>query len=66
MPIPPTIRMLRAASELAALRRDSGRPIDSEVLRRWAREAADMSGDDATVAAVWIETDPLAGRLHAG
>jgi serine/threonine protein phosphatase PrpC len=49
--------MLRAAGELAALRRDSGRPIGSEVLRQWAREAADTSGDDATVAAVWIETD---------
>jgi hypothetical protein len=26
------------------------------VLTRWAREAAEVSGDDATVAAIWIET----------
>jgi hypothetical protein len=58
--------MLRAAGELAALRRDSGRPIGSEVLRRWAREAADVSGDDATVAAVWIETDLSDDRTRTG
>jgi serine/threonine protein phosphatase PrpC len=54
--------MLRAAGELASLRRDSGQPIAPEVLTRWAREAAEVSGDDATVAAVWIETAPRAGR----
>lgn len=58
--------MLRAAGELAALRRETGRPIGSDVLRRWAREAADVSGDDATVAAIWIQTDPLADRTSAG
>jgi hypothetical protein len=58
--------MLLAASELAALRRESGRPIGSEVLSRWAREAADVSGDDATVATVWIETAPLPSRTRAG
>jgi serine/threonine protein phosphatase PrpC len=49
--------MLRAARELAAHRRESGQPIGAEVLSRWAREAADVSGDDATVAVVWIETE---------
>jgi hypothetical protein len=48
--------MLRAASELVAMRRETGRPIGSDVLTKWAREAADVSGDDATVAAIWIET----------
>jgi hypothetical protein len=48
--------MLRAASELAAMRRETGRPIGSDVLTKWARDAADVSGDDATVAAIWIET----------
>lgn len=48
--------MLRAAGELAQLRRDSGQPIAPDVLNRWAREAADVSGDDATVAVIWIET----------
>ena len=57
--------MLRAASELAALRRDTGQPIGSDVLSRWARDAANVSGDDATVAAVWIETAPH-GRSNAG
>jgi len=50
--------MLRAAAELATLRRDTGEPIGSDVLGQWAREAADVSGDDATVAAVWIESGP--------
>jgi hypothetical protein len=58
--------MLRAARELAALRRDSGRPIGSDVLNRWAREAADVSGDDATVAAIWIETALGVGPTRAG
>lgn len=48
--------MLRAARELAAHRRESGQPIGADVLSTWAREAADVSGDDATVAVVWIET----------
>lgn len=48
--------LLRAASELATLRRESNQPIGSDLLNKWAREAADVSGDDATVAAVWIET----------
>jgi serine/threonine protein phosphatase PrpC len=48
--------MLRAASELAALRRESGQPIGSDVLSKWAREAADVSGDDATIATVWLQT----------
>ena len=34
----------------------AGRPLDAAVLSQWAREAADVSGDDASVAAVWIET----------
>lgn len=50
--------MLRAARELAAHRRDSGRPISADMLTAWAREAADVSGDDATVAVLWIETAP--------
>jgi hypothetical protein len=58
--------MLRAASELAALRRESGRPVGSDVLGQWAREAANVSGDDATVAAVWIETVAEAGPRRAG
>jgi hypothetical protein len=53
--------MLRAAAELAALRRESGLPIGSDVLTHWARDAAAVSGDDATVAAVWIETVPWDG-----
>ncbi|HEY7046215.1 MAG TPA: protein phosphatase 2C domain-containing protein [Jatrophihabitantaceae bacterium] len=57
--------MLRAATELAELRRDSGRPIGSDVLNRWAREAADVSGDDATVAAIWIETAATGGMARA-
>lgn len=48
--------MLRAASELTGMRRELGRPIESETLSKWAREAADVSGDDATIAAIWIET----------
>ena len=28
----------------------------ADVLNRWAREAAEVSGDDATVAVIWIET----------
>jgi serine/threonine protein phosphatase PrpC len=48
--------MLRAASELAQLRRESGQPIEADLLANWAREAADVSGDDATIAAIWIET----------
>ena len=31
-------------------------PIGAEFLTAWAREAAGVSGDDATVAAIWIET----------
>lgn len=58
--------MLRAASELVALRRDSERPIGSDVLSQWAREAADTSGDDATVAAIWIGTTPGVGPARAG
>lgn len=58
--------MLRAATELVALRRESGRPIGTDVLSRWAREAADVSGDDATVATVWIETSASAGVPRAG
>jgi hypothetical protein len=48
--------MLRASSELAELRRETGQPIGVDVLSKWAREAAEVSGDDATVATVWIET----------
>ena len=48
--------MLRAARELAAHRRDSDQPISADTLTTWAREAADVSGDDATVAVLWIET----------
>jgi hypothetical protein len=53
---PSSDSMLRAADELTTLRRESGVPLTAHVLTQWARSAADVSGDDATVAAVWIET----------
>lgn len=48
--------MLQAASQLAELRRTSGRRLPEEVLQQWTREAAEVSGDDATVAVLWLET----------
>jgi serine/threonine protein phosphatase PrpC len=53
---PTSDSMLRAAAELTTLRRESGVPLTSDVLTQWARSAAEISGDDATVAAIWIET----------
>lgn len=53
---PSSDSMLRAADELATLRRESGAPLTAEVLTQWAQTAAEVSGDDATVAAIWIET----------
>jgi serine/threonine protein phosphatase PrpC len=53
---PSSDSMLRAADELTTLRRESGAPLTTDVLTQWARSAAEISGDDATVAAIWIET----------
>jgi serine/threonine protein phosphatase PrpC len=56
--------LLRAATELAALRQQTGRPIGPDVLTRWARDAAGVSGDDATVAAIWVETTVARPAAH--
>src|SRR5664279_209365 len=50
----PTSEALPAAAAQLVTTRSSGR-FDRDVLQRWVEDAAEVSGDDATLAAVWID-----------
>jgi len=56
----PTSEALPAAAAQLVTTRSSGR-FDRDVLQRWVEDAAEVSGDDATLAAVWIDLSAADG-----
>lgn len=56
----PTSEALPAAAAQLLTTRRSGQ-FDRDVLQQWVADAAEVSGDDATLAAVWIDLSTAAG-----